>query len=268
MPIVVENGIDIGNGITITSGPGGGGSVVTSGLQVQLRPDSYVGSGTIWNDTQNNADATLIGSPGYSATGFAFDGLTTIATLPSINNVTNFGNADSWTIEVWFRPGSSQYNGSSAIIMKYDFSFYPGQPNVPYFLEYAPGNNSVSNGWRSSGSGVSNYLLSPVYTNTWYQDVIVYNWTNSPTNGTGPNTSRGFLNAVQVINDPGTSTVSFSDPSNNFPVGIGGQINGPTTGHSPGWFTGDIGIVRIYNRALTSGEVLQNFNADRSIFGI
>jgi hypothetical protein len=34
------------------------------------------------------------------------------------------------------------------------------------------------------------------------------------------------------------------------------------------WFDGKIGIVRLYNAALTSAQVLQNYNADKSTYGL
>ena len=43
------------------------------------------------------------------------------------------------------------------------------------------------------------------------------------------------------------------------------QYNG---GEYPQYFTGRIGIVRLYNAALTAGEVLQNFNANKALYGL
>jgi hypothetical protein len=44
-----------------------------------------------------------------------------------------------------------------------------------------------------------------------------------------------------------------------------GSYNG---GEFSQWFDGRIGITRLYNDALTSSEVLQNFNADKSKYGL
>jgi hypothetical protein len=39
---------------------------------------------------------------------------------------------------------------------------------------------------------------------------------------------------------------------------------------SPGieWFNGGLGIMRVYNSALSAAQVLQNFNFNRGRFGI
>jgi hypothetical protein len=44
-----------------------------------------------------------------------------------------------------------------------------------------------------------------------------------------------------------------------------GSYNG---GEYSQWFDGRIGIVRLYNAALTTAEVQQNFDANRAIYGI
>ena len=44
-----------------------------------------------------------------------------------------------------------------------------------------------------------------------------------------------------------------------------GSYNG---GEYSQWFDGKIGITRLYNTSLTSAEVLQNFNADKSKYGL
>lgn len=60
-------------------------------------------------------------------------------------------------------------------------------------------------------------------------------------------------------------SVFYFDPANKKSYsGIGTEI-------SPGgsWTTlGNISSVRVYNRALTASEVLQNFNATKSRFGL
>jgi hypothetical protein len=34
------------------------------------------------------------------------------------------------------------------------------------------------------------------------------------------------------------------------------------------WFDGRIGITRLYNAALTAGQVSQNYNANRGLYGL
>jgi hypothetical protein len=51
-------------------------------------------------------------------------------------------------------------------------------------------------------------------------------------------------------------------PNTNDPIQIGGAT------WIPRYFTGRISNVQLYNRVLTAAEIQQNFNANRSRFGI
>jgi hypothetical protein len=44
-----------------------------------------------------------------------------------------------------------------------------------------------------------------------------------------------------------------------------GSYNG---GEYSQWFNGKIGITRLYNRALSDAEITQNYNADKSKYGL
>jgi hypothetical protein len=44
-----------------------------------------------------------------------------------------------------------------------------------------------------------------------------------------------------------------------------GSYNG---GEYSQWFDGKIGITRLYNKALTATEVLNNYNANKAIYGL
>ena len=59
----------------------------------------------------------------------------------------------------------------------------------------------------------------------------------------------------------------YSDPTSYITLGVYGHHNG-TTFSSGEKFTGRIGAARIYNRALSDAEILQNYNADKTRFGL
>jgi hypothetical protein len=44
-----------------------------------------------------------------------------------------------------------------------------------------------------------------------------------------------------------------------------GSFNG---GQFSQWLNGNVGIVRVYNRALTASQVLGNYNVDKSKYGL
>ncbi len=81
-------------------------------------------------------------------------------------------------------------------------------------------------------------------------------WTNVALNSIGL-----YKNGVFV----GSNTHSFAsirDTSN--PLYLG-NYNGNEFAQQ---FQGDIGIVRMYNRALTASEVLNNYDANKNLYGL
>jgi hypothetical protein len=59
--------------------------------------------------------------------------------------------------------------------------------------------------------------------------------------------------------------VVYTIGQNTVPVTI---ASNQTLGGYYDWFKGNMGIIQIYNRALSASEVLQNFNATRTRFGV
>jgi hypothetical protein len=75
------------------------------------------------------------------------------------------------------------------------------------------------------------------------------------------NTLQTFVNGVSI------GTVGHNLPSilnSTNPLYIG-NYNGGEFGQ---YFNGKIGITRLYNASLTSIQVLQNYNADKSKYGL
>ena len=75
------------------------------------------------------------------------------------------------------------------------------------------------------------------------------------------NTFQTFVNGSS-IGSVGHSLASILNTSTNLYIG---SYNG---GEYPQWFDGKIGITRLYNRALTASEVLNNYNVDKSKYGL
>ena len=73
---------------------------------------------------------------------------------------------------------------------------------------------------------------------------------------------------VQVImSTPALYLTGVNQVSNTSPVGIAGRV-ATTTGGLQIPFKGTVGIIRMYNTSLTSAQALQNFNANRSLYGL
>ena len=216
-----------------------GPKIVTSGLLLALDAAdklSYPGSGTTWrNLASNNFNCTLTNGPTFSGANMGsivYDGVDDSGTC---NLVTS--DANNVTLEAWFKittlPGTLiLYNGNSAT-SGYGFGHgICGATSTTLYVFFGGLNCNVV-----SYAGMT--------TNVWYQAVY--------TRTTTPSTSN-----ILYINGISRSTNTSSNP--NAPAGT-------TSIGDPG-YPGYISIARIYNRALTATEVLQNYNATKGRYGL
>jgi len=151
-------------------------------------------------------------------------------------------NTQTPTVEVWVKTNSLNQNG---------FWFEKGQVNTQYSL-FQEGTNIL---WRQNvGSTVtlSTAAASFISTSQWAQVVGTY------TSGV----RRLYVNGRLVNSDTQAGTISTN--TNGSSIGVYGGYNG-----SRGfYYNGSLAIVKVYNRALTPSEVLQNFNSTRSRFNL
>jgi hypothetical protein len=215
-------------------------SIVTDGLVLWLEAGdgSYPGSGTTWYDLSGNGyDATLVGGPTVTSRGVELNGSTQYITLAHGGNLA-FSSGD-FTISVW-----CNYNGGTS---------YGGIITNDY---------SSDNAWKifkdgsqayfraRSGSTVVNF---PAYTlNTFH----CYTYTRT-----------GSLLQVYFDGVASSSTGSPASPTSNNNIAFGSYrytdalnllyLNNQT-----------IGTTTLYNRALSAGEVAQNFRVQRERFGV
>ena len=260
MTINIESGIEIGNGITITGGAGGG-SPVSANLVLEYLPSSY--NGSFWVNTQGtDAWGVQTGGVTFSATGanivqtpsvppFTPPINTQFINIQSVENVTNFTGTTDYTVEVWLN--ASSVNGvvgaSQFILGKQPNSGL--SYNCPYFIDMH--SNTVGIATYDNGAGI-NAQTTIVY-DVWYQITGVFSWS----------TDTLYVYRNGVLQDTGDLSVITPTVGNNSFVRIGAQ---EFNNNNFNRFAGGIGIVRMYNSALTGSEVLQNFNANRNIFGI
>jgi hypothetical protein len=176
---------------------------------------------------------------------FSYNGSSSQISVPD-NPLLEPGSG-SWTMEAWVNQSVS---GNDVVLGKFDngglsqdVSYSFRTLGTVYYAQYGSG----------SGTGSSLFADSPRYTgttNTWYQIVYVF------TNG-GTKTIETFVNGVSI----GSVSHGLSSILNSTnPLYIGSYNGGEFTQ----WFDGKIGIVRIYDKALSASEVSQNFDADKS----
>jgi hypothetical protein len=227
--------------------------VSMDGLEVSLLPQN--GNSSTWTNTMDNQNATMTGPPDYnSSIGYTFNGTTQYGRLNSQDGVTNFTNADDYTVEIWFNPSIGQPNSILATVLEKWNS--TNQPRYPYVFRYAEISSTLAIAVYD-GSTNPTVFISEVKTGTWHQVVCVFNFTT--------NILSAYKNGVDDENT--VSLVGVNNVSNTSQVGIAHRINN-ISGNAQFMFKGSIGIIRIYNRALTSSEVMQNFNANKNIYGI
>ncbi len=105
-----------------------------------------------------------------------------------------------------------------------------------------------------NGSTSINSPTTSVTTGVWYQIVGV--WTNVATNSIAL-----YKNGVLA----GSSSHSFTSIKNSTNPLYLGNYNGNEFAQQ---FEGDMGIVRIYGKALSAEEVLNNYDANKALYGL
>ena len=217
-----------------------GPNIVTDGLKFAMDAGSgrsYSGSGTTTTNIINGASGTLTNGVGFvtnNGGAFDFDGTDDFILFPDDTNL----NSQTITMESW-----SYLNTT---IQQNSFLFEKGLVNTQY-SNFFEGTIFV---FRTMGLSTSSFnIASSLFSaNSWNHIVCTY----------ASGTKRIYLNGVQVGSVTGlTGTISTN-------------ANGPRIGaHSSGYYLdGEIAISRVYTKALTAAEVTQNFNAQKSRFGL
>lgn len=210
---------------------------------------SYPGTGSTWFDLNKNVrDVTLNNSPSFNSIDkkcFVFDGVNDFGTSPFYSAISK--TSTPHTMMAWIN-----YVTNNAIY---------GIVNIGQWADtqYATGIVLINNvfHWSYNGAGpqfMAGNTVSSDYTlasNTWYH--LAFSRTAS-------NVSF-FVNGQLIITKSSSMNASiFSSP---IMIGVGSQ-----NGARSGYFNGKIAQASVFNRALSSLEVRQNFNALRGRYGI
>ena len=225
-------------------------SIVSDSLAFHLdagNVKSYYGTGTAWKDlTGNSNNGALTNGPAYSSDNggsIVFDGVNDYCVTGN-SNVWNLSN--NLTIECWvymtsntgFRGLFGTFNGNSGYAPYNGYSFVSPSGDTRWSFVVAFTDNTIKYIYSDN-----NYTL-----NKWTHLV-----------GTiGGGYSRFYVNGVLQTDN---STKSVKSPG-NLPVIIGRFYHNIDSLY----FTGKISSCRIYNKALSDTEVLQNYNAMLSRF--
>ena len=219
-------------------------SVIQNGLVLCLDAGnikSYLGTGTTWTDiSKNGYNGVLVNGPTYDNRGLILDGTNDYAYV-SHGGALNFATGN-FTVSVWHKNNNSStgYNG----IITND---YAGDNSWKIFRD----NGEAFYKARCGGSTV---LAFPSYT------VGRFHFYTYTFNGS---------NIQLYLDGSATGSTAASSPtagSNNY-IAFGSYRYTDAVGLY--YLTSQvIGPVMLYNRSLTSSEILQNYNSTKSRFGL
>lgn len=222
-------------------------TIVTANLQLYLNAastQSYPGTGTSWFDlSANDYTTTLVGDPAFNTTYFGFDGSTEyVDTNQSLAS-------NEFSVGAWFRTSAA---GVKMILSK----------------ETTVGNPWNYRIWLNGGTIVADMsqvttqqlLQSPtsVYNNgAWY--LVMFTRDDS--------VWRLYVNGSQIAtrSDPYTGSVTNAQ---ELWIGRSAFTAGGASPTGSYQYTGDIGQVFVYNRALDAAEILQNYAVTRGTYGL
>jgi len=217
--------------------------IVTSGLLInydaaQLR--SYPTTGTNVTDLSgNNTNGTLVNGVAFDTSNggtFSFDG-----TNDYIEADLNVSGTTSKSINMWIYPKSTTQRGICGV--------RPPSAQSGWAIRINQSINTVTYYHTGGNTVVSTAIIN---INNWHNICLVYN--SSPTSATW------YINGV-VNNTVSPFAAATAASAGTGRIGIEGTF-------ALGYFNGYIQQYQQYNRVLTAAEILQNFNANRSRYGL
>jgi len=217
-------------------------NIVTRGLVLYLdagNPNSYYGpsNSLVWKDLSGNANnGTLVNGPTFNDGAFVFDGVDdeVAITIPGIPTGTS-----PRTVNIWFK------------YTKYSQTFYSiagyGTQSIGRTFDIGIIDSTGVLFLDGYGGGYGANTGEAIPEDTWGLATAIYTGTQQ----------QIYYNGVLK----GSNNVTLDTASSTFQLG-------DMTWSTPKFLNGSIAHVSFYNRALSSSEISQNFNAQRSRFGI
>jgi hypothetical protein len=227
--------------------------IVTGSLILSLDAGniaSYPGSGTTWTDTIGGKVFTLagtIGTPTYNSSNGGY--LNFGASAGHHATATSFDSVlTTYTIEVWHL-----FNGTSSGTAPVLFGEGRGTYSN-FMMGTTDGRTSPlkiqggfwNGAWQQGTTNPGDYFQP---SNGWYQFVLTYD---------GSTIKFYANNILRLTKTPSDFTISKS--------GLG--LNIMRRQDVANYWGGGVSIIRVYDTALDSTQVAQNYNAQKSRFGL
>ena len=201
---------------------------------------SYVSGSTNWTDISKGANTvTLVNGPTFNTSkggNIVFDGADDYCSTTLVKTFTNM------TIQVWFYKNGASPSVYSGLVANRS----PSNTNVTGLLINGAGSECLGYNWNDSPS-----------TYGWNSGLVLNNnaW-NFLSLSVSPTLATGFLNGASATNVLSHASTNIAD------LAIGKDYI------TERLVRGSIGLVFIYDKALSAAEVTQNYNATRARFGI
>jgi hypothetical protein len=222
-------------------------AIITDGLVLNLDAGftpSYPTTGTTWYDVSSGGNnGTLTNGPTFSSANggsIVFDGSDDKVICPNNSNI-NFDASQSFTTCCWVYLTAT--SGYEVFIAKHTPA---GTGYIPNLLWQ--GSTPELRWWLNNTVDVT-YSSNKTYLNQWR---FVCMSVGRPSN-------IGYIFEDGILVSSGS--VNSNSLSNSEVLQIGNDYYGSA-------LSGRISIVQIYNRLLSPSEVLQNYNATKSRFGL
>ena len=221
---------------------------VSSGLLMFLdagNADSYPASGTTWTDlTPNSNNGTLINGVGYNSDNggyLTFDGSDDYIDTTFTDDISS-----EFTFQFWFYATKTTVHFPAQMFINAD-------NNTVFRVErYSAGSNTIEFGHSPSGGSIgANELISSNFANdTWHCCTLVYDG------------DYKYIYKNDTLDQTSASGQVLTHYSGAF-LRLGARQDGTLLPMS-----GNMSIVMMYNRALSSSEISQNFNVFKQRYGL
>jgi hypothetical protein len=242
-----------------------GKSVNTNGLKLHLdayNTESYSGSGSTWNDLSNSGYNMTIGGATWAASGgrryFELDGVNDYIVGSADTTIFNLVDGWTWSMWVYWVTSPSLYDS----ILNSEFA----SNKIPYFLD----NRNTA---TTSGQGFAVGTYGPPAANTYFvvnATITTGVWTHMSftltRNSATSATVTLYRNGSQLQTSNLTrSSGDWRDDNNSKKLVLGAFLESGTYSR---FNNIRVGEVLNYNRALTSTEITNNYNATKSNYGL
>jgi hypothetical protein len=215
----------------------GGPNIIVDGLVLHLDAaniKSYVSGSTTWRDlSRGGNNGTLVNGPTFSSANggsIVFDGINDTVSTSLVQTFSS-----ELTVETWYR--------GTKLTRNHLWNFYGSNLNC----NFNDSGRTLWIYWEGSGTPYIRFT-SPNFTDGNINH-LVFRHSGS--------INQIYLNGQLLVPQETAGTQTFT--------GVGGSgYDLATTGP----FSGNIYINRVYSKALTAQEILQNYNATKTRFGL